>query len=174
MQPRSPSIRSRCDDGFVSDDTDPKPILRTPPSGITRWFLEAPKAMYRAGLGWMLGNRFVMIEHTGRRSGRTYRTVVEVIGRAGNTIDVAAAWGPTSDWFRNVQANPEVVVSSGRLRDEPATAGVLDDAAAGAVFAAYTQNHPRAAATLSRSLGLPLDDPAAMARSVPAVRFTLR
>lgn len=151
-----------------------KPILRKPPSGITRWFLEAPKAMYRMGLGWMLGNRFVMIEHTGRRSGKRYRTVVEVIGKGENTIDVAAAWGPKSDWFRNVKASPEVSVSSGRLRDAPATAAVLDDATAAAVFAAYARNHQRAAATLSRSLGLPLDDPEAMAESVPTVRFTIR
>lgn len=157
----------------MTDDHDPKSILRKPPSGLTRWFFRAPIALYRAHLGWVMGRRFVLVEHTGRKSGKTYQTVLEVVGHSDTTIDVAAAWGPTSDWFRNVSATPSVRVSSGRLRDEPATAAVLDDDDAEAVFAAYTDDHPRAARTLSKSLGLPLEDPAAMAAAVPAVRFTL-
>lgn len=157
----------------MGDDQDPKPILRKPPSGITRWFLEAPRALYRVGLGWVLGNRFVMIEHTGRTSGHPYQTVVEVIGRDERTIDVAAAWGPQSDWFRNVVAQPAVRVSIGRLRNRNATATVLDVASAADVFARYTGAHPRAARALTKSLGLPLSDPTAMAASVPVARFTL-
>lgn len=157
----------------MTDDHEPKPILRTPPTGLTRWFFRAPTGLYRTGLGWMLGKRFVMVEHTGRKSGKTYETVLEVIGRSDGTIDVAAAWGPTSDWYRNVRAKPSVRVSSGRIRNAPATAAILDEGLAAAAFAEYTRAHPRAARALSKSLGLPLEDPATMAASVPVVRFAL-
>ena len=148
-------------------DQEPKPILRKPPSGVTLWFLKAPKYLYRIGLGWILGNRFVMIEHTGRRSGNTYHTVLEVIRNDDTTIDIAAAWGPKTDWLRNIEANPRVRVSMGRLRNKPATAAIADDATAAETFAAYTKAHPRSARALSKSLGLPLDDPETMAASMP-------
>lgn len=152
---------------------EPKPILRKPTHPGMQWLFKAPAYLYRAGLGWMMGNRFVMIEHTGRKSGNTYQTVLEVIGLDEQSVDVAAAWGPKSDWLRNIQANPGIRVSMGKIRKAPATARVLDAAAAAKVFADYTEAHPRAAKTLSKSVGLPLDDPEAMAASVPSVRLTL-
>jgi hypothetical protein len=30
-------------------------------------------------LGWLLGNRFLMLIHTGRHSGRLHQTVIEVV-----------------------------------------------------------------------------------------------
>ena len=153
--------------------TEPKPILRKPPSGLTLWFLKAPRYLYKAHLGWVFGNRFALLEHTGRFSGDTHQTVLEVIRHDDRTIDLAAAWGPKSDWFRNVQASPTVRISMGRLRDRPATATVADDLTAAEAFGSYTDAHPRAAQALSKSLGLPLGDPKAMAASVPLVRITL-
>lgn len=132
----------------------------------------APIALYRAGLGWLLGHRIVMIEHVGRVSGRPRRTVLEVVRRDASSIDVAAAWGPRSDWFRNVIANPSVRVSSGRLRSKPATASVLSLEDAADVFAGYAEAHETAARVLGRSLGLDFTDPSAIANTVPVVRLT--
>jgi hypothetical protein len=50
------------------------------PSGLaaralrTRAFVRAPIALYRHQLGWLLGGRMLMLEHTGRRSGRSTST----------------------------------------------------------------------------------------------------
>ena len=36
----------------------------------TRWIVRAPIPLFRAGLGWLFGGRFVMAEHIGRKSGK--------------------------------------------------------------------------------------------------------
>lgn len=100
-------------------------------------------------------------------------TVLEVVTHDEASITVAAAWGPTSDWFRNVVANPAVRVSSGRLRDVEAAAHVLDEDEAAEVFDRYRRQHPKAAAGLAKAVGLPIDDIDRMATTIPAVRFVL-
>ncbi|HST90378.1 MAG TPA: nitroreductase family deazaflavin-dependent oxidoreductase [Ktedonobacterales bacterium] len=47
--------------------------------------------------------RFGIVIHTGRRSGRTYRTPVNVF-RDGNDYIIALTYGAETDWVRNVQA----------------------------------------------------------------------
>jgi deazaflavin-dependent oxidoreductase (nitroreductase family) len=88
-------------------------------------------------------------------------------------LAVAAAWGPRSDWFQNVQANPDVRVSTGRLRNIAGRARVLSRAEAEEVFARYADAHPRAASALSKVLDVPVADPSVMAEVVPVVRFDL-
>ncbi|MFC5750459.1 nitroreductase family deazaflavin-dependent oxidoreductase [Actinomadura rugatobispora] len=46
---------------------------------------------------------FALIEHTGRKSGRSYRTPVMAFVEGG-TISVMLNYGAESDWVRNVQA----------------------------------------------------------------------
>src|SRR5262245_8080386 len=51
--------------------------------------------------GWMPG--FAIVTHTGRRTGRTYRTPVNVF-RNGERYLFALTYGAQSDWVRNVLA----------------------------------------------------------------------
>ncbi|GAA5007561.1 nitroreductase family deazaflavin-dependent oxidoreductase [Actinopolymorpha pittospori] len=51
--------------------------------------------------GWAPGFGFVV--HEGRRSGRRYRTPVNVF-RRGDGYVVALTYGPTTDWVKNVLA----------------------------------------------------------------------
>ena len=146
---------------------------RKPLGPIGRFLAGAPRHLYRLGLGGLLGQRFVMVEHTGRVSGRPRETVLEVIRRDASSIDVAAAWGLRSDWVRNVLAEPSVRVSSGRLRSAPATASLLELELATAVLGEYAKAHPRAANALGRVLDLAFSDPGEVASAVPVVRFTL-
>lgn len=145
---------------------------RKPPGPVGRWFARAPIGLYRVGLGWMMGRRFAMIEHVGRVSGLPRKTVLEVIDRDPSSLDVAAAWGPRSDWFRNIVAEPSATVSTGRRRSIPATASVLGVVAAAQVFERYATEHPRAAAALAKTLALDFSEPTEMASVVPVVRFT--
>jgi deazaflavin-dependent oxidoreductase (nitroreductase family) len=145
---------------------------RKPLGPIGRFFAGAPRTLYRLGLGWLLGGRFVMVAHVGRVSGLPRRTVLEVIRRDDRSLDVAAAWGSKSDWLRNVIAEPSVLLSTGRMRSVPAVARVLDHGAAAGVFEAYARVHRRAAQALGRALDLDFSDPAEMASAVPVVRFT--
>ena len=51
--------------------------------------------------GWLPG--FGIVSHTGRRSGRTYRTPVNVFQRPGGYV-IALTYGPDTDWVKNVLA----------------------------------------------------------------------
>jgi deazaflavin-dependent oxidoreductase (nitroreductase family) len=116
----------------------------------------------------MLGRRTVLLEHTGRKSGLPRETVLEVIRHDDQSFDIAAAYGAKSDWVRNIEADPKVRISTGRIQHAEATAVLADMATAKSAFADYT-----AAKAFGKSLGLPLDDPARMAAVVPVVRITL-
>ncbi|MGH3840202.1 MAG: nitroreductase family deazaflavin-dependent oxidoreductase [Pseudonocardiaceae bacterium] len=128
------------------------------PGPVLRMIFRAPVRLYEHNLGWLLGRRFVCLTHIGRRSGRRYRTVLEAIGTnptAGEVI-VIAGLGPSSDWYRNIQANPAIEVILGRQRFEPAHRQ-LGEAEAMAVVAEYERRNrwisPVIRPVLSRLLG---------------------
>lgn len=148
-------------------------IFRKPPGRITRWLFRAPRYLYRVGFSRVLGRRAVLLEHTGRKSGLPRETVLEVIRHDDKSFDIAAAYGTKSDWFRNIEADPNVRISTGRIQHAQATAVLADVATAESAFADYTEAHPVAAKAFGTSLGLPVDDPARMAAVVPVVRITL-
>jgi deazaflavin-dependent oxidoreductase (nitroreductase family) len=56
-------------------------------------------------MGWMLGGRFLMLTHTGRKSGKRRHVVVEVVDHAKttDTYYIASGWGEKSDWSQNIQ-----------------------------------------------------------------------
>jgi deazaflavin-dependent oxidoreductase (nitroreductase family) len=82
------------------------------PTGILRALLRAPIWLYRYNLGWMMSGRFLLLTHTGRKSGLKRQTVIEVVSHdeATGVYFVAAAWRDESDWYRNIQQNPTVGV----------------------------------------------------------------
>ena len=55
---------------------------------------------------------WILLEHTGRHSGRTYRTVVWAFPVHGDLV-VALTYGPAADWVRNVKATARVTVELG-------------------------------------------------------------
>jgi len=69
--------------------------------------------MLRLGLGrmcewWPEGfGRIMVIEHRGRRSGRHYTTPVNYAPVDGD-VYCLAGFGPRTDWYRNVLADPNV------------------------------------------------------------------
>jgi deazaflavin-dependent oxidoreductase (nitroreductase family) len=73
---------------------------------------KAPVWLYRWRLGWLLGHRFLLLEHEGRRSGRRYETVLEVVkwGPMGEFV-VMSGWGPEADWYRNVTTGGDIRVT---------------------------------------------------------------
>jgi deazaflavin-dependent oxidoreductase (nitroreductase family) len=88
---------------------------------VLRKIFRAPVWLYDHGLGRLLGRRFLCLTHIGRRSGRTYRTVLDVIGHDPAVGDylVIAGLGPGADWYRNIQAKPAVEVIVGTYRFTP-------------------------------------------------------
>lgn len=70
---------------------------------------------WRLGLGralnsWPAGSgRIMVLTHVGRTSGRRFRTPLNY-AEADGDVYCAAGFGPGSDWYRNVTANPHVEV----------------------------------------------------------------
>lgn len=71
--------------------------------------------LWRLGLGGLLnagprvGGRYLVLTHTGRTSGRRYRTPLDFAVVAGR-VYCLAGFGPRSDWYLNLLANPSVAV----------------------------------------------------------------
>ena len=78
--------------------------------------LGLPRLLYRHGWGWLLGRRFLQLTHTGRRTGRTFTTVLEVVRRDPDSgeVMVVSGFGPGSDWLRNIRSNGASEISTGR------------------------------------------------------------
>ena len=129
--------------------------LPSRPKGLYRLLFRLPIWLYRARLGWLLGNRFLLLWHTGRKSGLTRMTVLEVAGydEGADTYYVASGWGAKSDWYRNLLKTPEITVQVGRRR-RPMVAFPLSPEASGETMVDYSRRHPAAARGLTRVRGL--------------------
>jgi len=57
-----------------------------------------------------IGIDWIAVETRGRRSGRPHTVVLDVVGHDADTYYVQPAYGRTSDWVRNVAADPHVTV----------------------------------------------------------------
>ena len=130
-----------------------------------RWLVRAPVWLYRARLGILFGDRLLMLEHLGRRSGRRRYVVLEVVDHP--TADrwiVVSGFGDRAQWFRNLRANPQVRVFLRSRQPRPATASPLDRSAAEATLTRYAAAHPGAWRTLrpvlERTLGAPITEAA--------------
>ena len=85
------------------------------PSRLVEQLLRLPTWLYRLHLGALLGRRFLQLTHHGRRTGNTYRTVVEVVGTtAARVYVVLSGWGRQSDWYRNLIAHRDAEIDVGR------------------------------------------------------------
>lgn len=71
--------------------------------------------MLRIGLGWTMNimpsvsGRIMVIEHRGRKSGKKYLTPVNYALVDGE-VYCTAGFGSVSDWYKNIMANPQVVL----------------------------------------------------------------
>ncbi|WP_340374892.1 nitroreductase family deazaflavin-dependent oxidoreductase [Streptomyces sp. SS7] len=134
------------------------PTRRDPLSGWRRLAARLPILLFRAGLGPVIGKRFLLLHHAGRTTGLDRRAVLEVV-----TYDaphrgwiIASGFGPGSDWYRNLRAQPKTVVQVGN-RHHAVTARFLTPDDGAAIMTDYARRHPRTARRLCAFLGLPAD-----------------
>ncbi|MEZ4679799.1 MAG: nitroreductase family deazaflavin-dependent oxidoreductase [Caldilineaceae bacterium] len=95
-----------------------QPNLPSPPTGISRFLFRLPIQLYRLHLGWLLGRRFVLINHIGRKSGQVRQVVVEVV-RHDQTTDsyiVCSGFGRQAQWYQNLLATPAVTIQVRRAK----------------------------------------------------------
>jgi deazaflavin-dependent oxidoreductase (nitroreductase family) len=104
-------------------------------SPMLRWVLRVPAYLYDLHAGWILGQRFLRLTHTGRRSGRRYQTMLEVVGADGATgeLIVVAGLGRSAQWYRNVRAGNATEIAIGRRRFHPRYRELAPDEASAAL-----------------------------------------
>jgi deazaflavin-dependent oxidoreductase (nitroreductase family) len=141
--------------------------LRSKPTGASRLAFRLPIYLYRLNLGWVLGHRFLLLIHRGRRSGLLRETVLEVLlhDPATRQSVVLSAWGKNADWYRNVVATPALEVRTGGQRYVPEQRFLAQEENH-AVISDYGRRHPLAFRVFARAFGYPLDGTEAARREV--------
>ena len=89
-----------------------------PPTGLLRILFRVPVHVYREGLGWIFGKRFVLINHVGRKTGKSHQVVVEVIEwekGTGNVI-VVAGYGEQTQWYKNLREQSNTTIQIGNQK----------------------------------------------------------
>ena len=91
--------------------------------------MRTPRPLYRRGWGWLLDHTFLLIAHQGRKTGKRRETVAMAL-----TYDVDAreavvfsAWGPNTEWIRNLRAHPALQIQIGRESYVPEQRFLSDD-----------------------------------------------
>jgi deazaflavin-dependent oxidoreductase (nitroreductase family) len=129
-----------------------------PPRGCARLIWRLPIGLYRLGLGGLLGSHFLLLTHTGRKSGLPRYAAIEVMRRdkASDTYIVAAGFGEKSDWYLNLQKNPQAEIQCG-FRRVKVTARRLPQEEAEREIRDYARRFPLALRALTRIVGVPFD-----------------
>jgi deazaflavin-dependent oxidoreductase (nitroreductase family) len=146
------------------------------PRGIMAWLLRLPVGLYRAHLGFLLGERFLMLSHTGRKTGRLHRSVIEIVDhdKASDTYYAVSGWGEKSNWYRNIMANPRVTVQVKNRIFQSDAQRVSPDVGA-QVLVDYARKHPFALREIAGIMKYPLDGSEAdvinLGRTVPVIAF---
>lgn len=151
-------------------------LFRERPRGVLRLLLRLPIYLYRLDLGWLLGRRFLLVTHRGRKTGLLRQAVVEVIHYDPQTQEsiVLAALGERADWYRNIQASPALDVQTGRSRYVPQHRVLTTDEAY-ATWTAFERVHPVESRVADVILGWSYDHTPAgrrdLARTIRLVAF---
>lgn len=153
--------------------------FRRRPQGMFRLLLRTPVWLFRIRLGFLMGDRIVLITHIGRTTGRRHQTPVEAVvhDREASEYTVCSGTGPEADWYRNLEATSSPQIQVGNKRWAPRQRFLTAEEAATA-FALYERTHPATARRLLESMGNSYDGSdagrVAMMADMPMVAFSDR
>lgn len=103
-------------------------FVRQRPGLLLRLGFKVPRYLYRGPLAELLRTRCVLLlTTTGRKSGLPRTTGVSFMPMDDHYV-VFSGFGVRSNWYRNLRANPEVIVQVGRRRWRATAQPVLDPA----------------------------------------------
>lgn len=121
-------------------------LMTYPARGWHRWAFRAPIALWRLGLGPLVGQALMLVTTWGRSSGLPRRTVIEYHALAGGpgtgTKYAPSAFGRRSDWYKNVQADPHVTIQTADGTEHVLATRVTDDDELARVFRLFKRRNP--------------------------------
>lgn len=132
-------------------------MLREKPPAVLKIAFKVPTLVYRVGLGRLMGKRFLLLAHRGRKSGLERRVVLEVIHyeEKPTFAAVLSGWGERSQWFRNIRASPPLAVWIGEERWLEPELTILEPEEVVEVVEEYRRDHGFLMWTLDRFFGWP-------------------
>jgi deazaflavin-dependent oxidoreductase (nitroreductase family) len=131
------------------------------PNGAMSWVYRLVPKLPKA----LRPKSMIILHHTGRRSGQPRTTGLQHIYHHPDSgrYFVAAAYGPTSDWWRNSVANPHVTIEvDGSTVD--AVAEPVDSHEAVTVMEAAIEEKPRLRDQAFKHAGVEVSDPEGIPR----------
>jgi deazaflavin-dependent oxidoreductase (nitroreductase family) len=128
--------------------------LRRRPGRLALAVFRKPHNAYRHGAGALLGRTFLQLTHVGRKTGLPHNAVAMVLtyDETSREAVTCAAWGPETDWIRNLRASPAVEVQLGRELFAPKHRFLSDDEAFD-VATRFRRQHPHRLRLISSILG---------------------
>jgi len=148
-----------------------------PPRGLKALPWRMPIWIYRLGLGSLLGKKFLLLSHTGRKSGEQRQAVLELIQANPETGEyyVVSGFGTQSHWYKNITHNPTAVIQVGNKKMK-AIARQLEPQEASQVILSYTQKYPRNLKNLGAMLEYEIEHTTegylAFGREIPVICFS--
>jgi deazaflavin-dependent oxidoreductase (nitroreductase family) len=117
--------------------------LRRQPGRLALVFMRMPRPLYHRGWGRLLGHTFLLITHQGRKTGKRRETVAMALTYKPETreVVVCSAWGPNTEWMRNLRAHPALEIQIGRETYVPEQRFLSEDEAI-AVAIEFRDRHP--------------------------------
>jgi hypothetical protein len=90
-----------------------------PPRGWLKFFFKIPVIIARIGFaGWerLIGVEWMLLTTVGRKSGKKRFSMVDVLlhDEKTDTYFIEVGFGKRSDWYRNIQAQPNFEAQAGR------------------------------------------------------------
>lgn len=117
--------------------------LRLQPGRLALAAMRLPRPLYHRGWGWMLDRTFLLIAHQGRKTGKRRETVAMALAYDPATREtvVCSAWGPNTEWIRNLRAHPALQIEIGRESYVPQQRFLSEDESV-AVVTEFRRRHP--------------------------------
>ena len=117
--------------------------LRRQPGRVALAAMRLPRPLYHLGWGRILDHLFLLIVHQGRRTGKRRETVAMPLVYDPDTreVVVCSAWGPNTEWIRNLRSHPALQIQIGRDSYVPEQRFLSQDESV-AVVVEFRRRHP--------------------------------
>ena len=124
------------------------------PRWIWRLMRVPPKVAYALGLGPLVGRVVLLLTTKGRVSGRPHVTPLQY-EQIDGLIHIGSARGGEADWYKNLEANPDVQVRVRNQRFHGRAETVIDTERVADFLEYKLKSRPRFVGALMRTEGLP-------------------
>lgn len=132
------------------------------PGKFLKFFFKVPIWMYKIGFGgferWF-GAQWMLITHIGRKTGKRYESMVDVMDydKTTDTYYVEAAYGARADWYKNIQSSAVFEARVGR-RKFKACAGALSTEGASDMLVQFYRSKPAYTRSVMAMAGVKFKD----------------